>query len=62
MISHQVAIVGGAEHPQLTALLALHQLGFGAAFALLAIGPVIAAVMALAVPETSGRELEDLNR
>lgn len=38
------------------------QLGFGAAFALLAIGPVIAAVMALAVPETSGRELEDLNR
>ena len=38
------------------------QLGFGAAFALLAIGPVVAAVMALAVPETSGRELEDLNR
>ncbi|MFM7507974.1 MAG: MFS transporter [Actinomycetota bacterium] len=36
-------------------------LGFGPAFALLAIGPLIAAALAFAVPETSGRTLEQLN-
>lgn len=36
--------------------------GYGTAFLLLAIAPVVAAVLALAIPETRGRELEDLNR
>ncbi|UDY37161.1 MFS transporter [Dermatobacter hominis] len=36
--------------------------GYGPTFALLALGPLVAAGLALAVPETRGRELEDLNR
>ncbi|MGI9576800.1 MAG: MFS transporter, partial [Microthrixaceae bacterium] len=36
-------------------------LGYGNAFLWLAIGPLIAAALALGVPETSGVELEDLN-
>lgn len=35
--------------------------GYGPTFALLAIGPLIAAGLAFAVPETRGRELEDIN-
>jgi MFS family permease len=36
--------------------------GYGTTFAVLAAAPVVAAVLALAVPETRGRELEDINR
>ena len=36
--------------------------GYGPTFALLALGPLVAAGLAFAVPETRGRELEDLNR
>ncbi len=36
--------------------------GYAITFAGLAVAPVLAAVLALAVPETRGRELEDLNR
>lgn len=36
--------------------------GYGPAFLLLAATPVVAAVLALAIPETRGRELEDINR
>lgn len=35
---------------------------YSTAFALLAVAPVAAALLALAIPETRGRELEDLNR
>lgn len=35
--------------------------GYGPTFVLLALGPVIGAFLALRVPETTGRELEDLN-
>ncbi len=38
------------------------QTGYGATFTLLAVGPLIAAGLAFAVPETRGRELEDINR
>lgn len=36
--------------------------GYGTAFALLAIAPVIGAGLAFAIPETRGRELEEINR
>ena len=36
--------------------------GYGHAFALLAAAPIVAAGLALAIPETRGRELEELNR
>ena len=36
--------------------------GYGPTFALLAVAPLLAAGLALAIPETRGRELEDLNR
>lgn len=36
--------------------------GYAPAFALLAAAPVVAAGLALAIPETRGRELEELNR
>ena len=35
--------------------------GYGPTFVLLALGPLIAAALAFAVPETGGRELEDIN-
>ncbi len=37
------------------------RMGYGNAFMWLAIGPLIAAALAFGVPETSGRELEELN-
>ena len=40
----------------------VESLGYGTAFLLLAIAPVAAAVLALAIPETRGRELEEINR
>lgn len=36
--------------------------GYSTAFAALAIAPVVAAALAFAIPETRGRELEELNR
>ena len=36
--------------------------GYGFTFALLAVAPLLAAALALAIPETRGRELEDINR
>ncbi len=36
--------------------------GYGLTFTLLAVAPLLAATLALAIPETRGRELEDLNR
>ena len=36
--------------------------GYGFTFALLAVAPLCAAALALAIPETRGRELEDINR
>ena len=36
--------------------------GYGPTFALLALGPLIAAGLAFAVPETGGRELEEINQ
>ena len=36
--------------------------GYGPTFILLALGPIVAAGLAFAVPETSRRELEDINR
>jgi predicted MFS family arabinose efflux permease len=36
--------------------------GYSSAFMVLALAPVLAAVIALAIPETRGRELEDINR
>lgn len=38
------------------------QTGYGITFTLLAVGPLVAAGLAFAVPETRGRELEDINR
>ncbi len=35
---------------------------YGSAFTVLAVAPLVAAALALAIPETRGRELEDLNR
>lgn len=45
----------------LAAGILVDRLGYGDAFIWLAAAPLIAAVMAFRVPETSGRELEDLN-
>ena len=36
--------------------------GYGFTFTVLAVAPLLAAVLALAIPETRGRELEELNR
>ena len=36
--------------------------GYATAFALLAVAPIVGAGLALAIPETRGRELEELNR
>ena len=35
--------------------------GYGFAFAVLTIAPIVAAVMMLGIPETRGRDLEELN-
>lgn len=39
----------------------IDQHGYGPSFQILAVAPLIAAAFALAIPETRGRELEDLN-
>lgn len=54
--------VGGAVVGLLGAGALVDRSGYGPTFALLALGPLVAAGLALAVPETRGRELEDLNR
>ena len=36
--------------------------GYGLTFAVLAVAPLLAAALALAIPETRGRELEEINR
>jgi hypothetical protein len=36
--------------------------GYGPTFVLLAVAPVVAGLLAFAVPETRGRELEELNQ
>jgi predicted MFS family arabinose efflux permease len=54
--------VAGAVVGLLTAGWAVDRSGYGTTFALLAAGPVVGAALALLVPETRGRELEDLNR
>ncbi len=55
-----MATAGSAAGLLLAGVL-VDDLGYGNAFLWLAIGPLIAAVLALGVPETSGVELEDLN-
>jgi MFS family permease len=55
-----MATAGSAAGLLLAGVL-VDNLGYGNAFLWLAIGPLIAAVLALGVPETSGVELEDLN-
>lgn len=55
-----VAVVG-AVAGLLTAGWGVDRVGYGTTFALLAAGPVVAAGLVLLVPETRGRELEDLN-
>jgi MFS family permease len=56
-----VVAVSGSVTGLLAAGALTDSLGFGPAFALLAVGPLVAAALALAVPETSGRTLEQLN-
>ena len=57
-----VLAVTGSVLGLLLAGLGVDANGYGPTFALLALGPLLAAVLAFAVPETRGRELEDLNR
>ncbi len=57
-----VIAVAGSVTGLLTAGVLVDRNGYGPTFVLLAAGPVIAAGLALAVPETSRRELEDINR
>ena len=55
-----MATAGSAAGLLLAGVL-VDSLGYGNAFLWLAIGPLIAAALALGVPETSGVELEELN-
>jgi MFS family permease len=57
-----VLAVSGSVIGLLVAGVAVDATGYGPTFALLALGPLVAAGLAFAVPETRGRELEDLNR
>ena len=57
-----VIAVAGSVTGLLTAGVLVDRNGYGPTFVLLAAGPVIAAGLALAVPETSRRELEDINQ
>ncbi len=52
---------GGSVVGLLAAGAMVDRLGYGTAFTLLALAPLTAALVSLAVPETAGRELEDLN-
>ncbi len=54
--------VAGSVLGLLLAGLGVDRSGYGSTFLLLGLGPVVAAGLAVAVPETSRRELEDLNR
>ncbi len=56
-----IAVVGSVVG-LLSAGALVDALGYGPAFALLAAGPLLAACLAFAAPETRGRELEDINR
>ena len=56
-----VVAVSGSVAGLLAAGALTDALGFGPAFAVLATGPLVAAALAMAVPETSGRTLEQLN-
>lgn len=57
-----VLAVGGSVTGLALAGMGVDALGYGTTFTLLAIGPLVAAGLAFAVPETRGRELEDINR
>lgn len=54
--------VGGSVAGLLLAGHLVDARGYGPTFTLLAAAPVVAGLLAFAVPETRGRELEDLNR
>jgi predicted MFS family arabinose efflux permease len=56
-----IAVVGSVVG-LLAAGVGVDRSGYGPTFVLLALGPIVAAGMAFAVPETSRRELEDINR
>ena len=56
-----IAVVGSVVG-MLAAGASVDRNGYGPTFVLLAVGPVIAAGLAFAVPETTRRELEDINR
>ena len=57
-----VLAVSGSVAGLVLAGLGVDAWGYGPTFALLAVGPLLAAGLASAVPETRGRELEDINR
>jgi MFS family permease len=57
-----VLAVTGSVVGLLSAGALVDEFGYGPTFALLALGPVIAAALALTAPETGGVELEELNR
>jgi MFS family permease len=57
-----VLAVTGSVVGLLSAGVLVDEFGYGPTFALLALGPVVAAALALTAPETGGVELEDLNR
>ncbi|CAN5611405.1 hypothetical protein BH10ACT3_BH10ACT3_14300 [soil metagenome] len=54
--------VGGSVTGLLVSGRMIDNHGYGIAFTLLAIAPVVGAIVAFAIPETRGRELEDINR
>ncbi len=56
-----VVAVGGSVTGLLVAGALADRYGFGPAFSLLALGPLLAAALAVWIPETSGRTLEQLN-
>lgn len=57
-----ILAVGGSVLGLVLAGAGVDAFGYGTTFVLLALGPLVAAALALAVPETRGRELEDINR
>ncbi|MHB1140073.1 MAG: MFS transporter, partial [Microthrixaceae bacterium] len=54
--------VGGSVVGLLTSGWLIDERGYGPAFTLLAVAPIAGAFLALLIPETRGRELEEINR
>lgn len=54
--------VGGSVVGLLTSGWLIDERGYAATFTLLAVAPIVGALLALLIPETRGRELEEINR